>query len=163
MPVLGVYPDAEIVAAAWIMSIPNIEIDLADWRLPWDLNTPVHNGYAQVTVIGGVPLKDSPYFESIIQVDCWVEAPSEDRIFRMQASALAKQLQYACLDRKNVKRGVLPQPYLWNGQTITYANAHVASVYCMQEPHRMQSTDNSLYEGYSMDMMFTWTANIDVN
>jgi hypothetical protein len=123
----------------------------------------MNSGYVQLTVVGGVPLKDAPFFESIMQVDCWVEAPSEDRIFRMQASSIAKQIQFAALDRKNAKRGVTPQPYLWNGETITYAHAHVSSVVCMQEPHRMQSTDNPLYEGYSMDMMFTWAANIVVN
>lgn len=163
MAILGVYPDAEIVAAAWIMSIPGIEIDLADWRLPWDLNTPVINGYAQLTVVGGVPKQDVPYYETVMQIDCWVESPSEDRIFRMQASALAKQIQYATYDRKHVKRGVTPQPYLWNGQTITYANAHVSDVYCLQEPHRIVSPDNQLYEGYSFDAMFTWAANIVVN
>lgn len=163
MSVIGTYPDAEVVAAAWIMSIPGLTLDLADYQLPWDLNVPVLNGYVQLTVIGGPANQNVPIFTSMLQVDCWVEAPSEDRVFRMQASAIAKQIQYATWDRKNCPRGVTPTPFLSSGTTVTYANAHVSSAYVMQEPHKIQSTDNPMYEGYSMDMMFTWSFNRSAN
>ena len=157
------YPDAELVACAWIMSIPGILIDYADWRLPWDLDKPDVYGYAQVTVTGGAPNKDVPLFQSTLQVNCWVLANDEDRSHRLKASYLTKQIQYACWDRKNVKRGVTPQEQLPNGNVITYQPAHVEDAYILSEARQMQSKDNPIYEGYSMDMAFWWTCNIQTN
>ena len=160
MPNLGVYPDAELVICSWLMSIPGIEIDYADWRLPWDLPVAFDNGYAQVTVIGGTPHDEVPLFHTVAQVDFWVGSPSEDRIFRAKASGLAKAVQYACYDRVRAQRKVVVQEALPNGELITYPNAHVYTVVSMSEPHRIQSKDSAFYEGYSMDMTFSWTSGI---
>lgn len=160
---IGVYPDAELVICAWIMSIPDIQIGYADWRLPWDLNVPSYDGYAQVTVIGGVPDQNVPLFHTTVQVDTWAEAPSEDRVFRLRASHITKQIQYACWDRQNVGRGVTPVETLDNGNVIQYPGARVYSAYTLTEPHQIQSKDNPLYEGYSMDMAFTWNFGMTTN
>lgn len=159
------YPDAELVAVAWLNSIPGIQLDYADWRFPWDIEISNDNkyGYLQVTVTGGAPDVNAPYFRSAVQVDAWVASPSEDRQYRLQASKLIKQVQYACLDRKSVKRGVTPVERFPDGTVYLYPAAHVESVYCLSEPHRMQSKDNALYEGYSADFMFTWTTGMQVN
>lgn len=160
---IGVFPDAELVIASWIMSIPDIEIDWADNKLPWDLNVPDHYGYAQVTVIGGAPDQDAPMFHTVAQIDCWVLTPSDDRIYRLKASGLAKSIQYAAYDRINSKRGLTVQETLPDGEIITYPNAVMNSVYAMTEPHMLQSKDNPIYAGYSMDMTFNWTCGIQVN
>jgi hypothetical protein len=157
---IGIYPDAELVICSWIMSIPGIQVDYADWRLPWDLPVAFHYGYAQVTVINGVPDKEVPLFHTIAQVDFWVGAPSEDRIFRVMSSGLAKSVQYACYDRVRAQRQVIVKETLPNGDIITFPNAHVYTAVTMTEPHYIQSRDNPFYEGYSMDMEFTWTSGI---
>lgn len=162
-PVLGNYPDAELVMCAWLLSIPNINIDYADWRLPWDLDMPNVHGYAQVTVINGAPDQNVPLFHTVAQVDSYVLTPSEDRTYRLKASALAKQIQYACYDRIHVHRVVTPKETLPNGEVITYRPALVESAYTMTEPHQIANKDNAMYEGYSMDMAFTWTCGIDTN
>lgn len=160
---VGRYPDGAQVAAAWILSVPGIQIDSAGTQLPWDLDVPFTYGYAQLTVVGGVPNQNVPYFQTMVQCDCWVEAPSEDRIFRMQSQDLAKQVQLGGYDRKNTKRGVTPAPYVYNGQQIVYQTAHVESVYTLSEPHDILSPDNQFYAGASFDFMITWTTNIKVN
>lgn len=159
---VGRFPYGAVVAAAWILSIPGIQVDIADTQLPWDLDVPFKYGYVQLTTVGGVPKEDVPFFQTMVQCDCWVEAPSNDRIFTMQAQDIAKQIQFAAYDRQGAKRGVTPQPYEYNGTQITYQTCHVDSVYCMQEPHNIVSPDNAMYAGCSMDLMFTWTPNISV-
>lgn len=159
---VGRYPDGALVAAQWILDIPGIQIDLADTQLPWDLDVPFKYGYAQVNVVGGVPDQNAPFFQTVVQCGCWVEAPSEDRIFRMQANDLAKQIQVAAYGTK-AKRGVTPMPYEYNGTKVTYQTAHVNSVYCMQEPHDIVSPDNAFYTGCAMDLMFTWTLNKEID
>lgn len=159
---VGRFPDGAIVATQWILDIPGIQIDVADTQLPWDLSVPFQYGYAQCSVVGGVPDQNAPAFTTMVQCDFWVEAPSEDRIFRMQAQDMAKQVQLAAYDRKHSKRGVTPKPYEYNGTQIAYQSCHVQDVYCLQEPHDIVSPDNQMYAGCSMDMMFTWVPNIQV-
>lgn len=159
----GLYPDAELVVCAWILGIPGIQVDAVDHELPWDLNVPVNNGYVQVTVIGGVPNMDVPIFSSMVQVGSWVNAPTEDRIFRLQASSLAKQIQLACYDRVGAQRAVSPAELGPEGFSSEYPNAHVFRAKTLTEPHRMVSKDNPMYEGYSMDMMFDWTWGLKTN
>lgn len=157
---VGQYPDAELVTSAWIASIPGIQIDAVDHELPWDLPVNVNLGYVQVTVIGGTPSSYAAFFRSMVQVDSWVSAPSEDRVYRLQASNIAKTIQLASIDRKAAERGVAISETLPEGGVVTYPNAHVYTAECLTEPHRMVSKDNPMYEGYSMDLMFTWAWNI---
>lgn len=160
MPNLGVYPDAELVICSWIMSIPGIQIDYADWHLPWDLPVAFNNGYAQVTVINGPPEAEVPLFHTVAQVDFWVGAPSEDRVYRAMASGLAKSVQYACYDRVKAQRKVTVQENMPDGTVIRYPNAHVYTAVTLDDPHYIKSRENPFYEGYSMDMRFTWTSGI---
>lgn len=163
MAVIGMYPDAELVISAWVKSIPGIQIDSADDQLPWDLAVnPGVNGYVQVTVLNGAPDPNVPLFHTVAQIDCWTMAPSEDRIFRLRASSVAKQIQYAAYDRKNAERGLTLLEQFPDGNYISYPNAHMYTVECLSEPHKIQSRVNPIYEGYSMDMMFNWTAGITV-
>lgn len=159
---LAVFPDAELVISAWMMSIPNFPV-YADYQLPWDINEPLDNGYIQVTVINGAPDQNVPLFHTVAQIDCWVNAPSEDRYYRLQASGMAKAVQYAAYDRKKAKRGLTLTTALSDGRVIEYPPAHMDTVVCLTEPHRIQSKDNYIFEGYSMDMTFTWTCGIPVN
>lgn len=160
---VGVYPDAELVICSWISSIPGIEVDYVDHQLPWDLNVPVDNGYVQVTVINGAPDQNVPMFHTVAQIDCWVATPSEDRIYRLKASGLAKSIQYGAYDRVRAQRGLTIVENLPNGDVITYPDAHMFTVTCLSDPHQIVSKDSSFYEGYSMDMTFTWTFGMQVN
>lgn len=164
MPAIPTYPDAEMVAAAWIRSIPGIVVDAVDVQFPWDVNVPpAVNGYVQVSSAGGVPDQNVPLFHTTVQVDCWVLAPSEDRIFRLRASALAKQIQYATWDRLKAERGVEVIEQLSDGTFITYPNAHVYTAVCLTDAHPLITAENPSYEAYSFDMMFTWTTAMTVN
>lgn len=162
MPV-AMYPDAELVICAWIRSIPGIALDHADWMFPWDLNLPPGwNGYAQVTVLSGAPDQNVPLFHTVAQIDCWTPAPSYDRIFRLRASNLAKQIQYGAYDRLKAHRGVELYEPLPDGNAIEYPSAIVYSAYAMSDPHQIQSPVNQMYCGYSFDMTFNWTCGITV-
>lgn len=163
MATVGKFPDAELVVCNWIQDIPGIEVDGVDHQLPWDVPSPIYNGYVQVTVMSGVPNQYAGVFHTICQVDSWVSAPSEDRVYRLQASALAKEIQYAAYDRKNAKRAVFPQEEGPESYQVNYPMAHMSSVVCMTEPHVIISKENPVYEGYSMDMTFSWTTNIITN
>lgn len=160
---VGNFPDGEVVICAWIRSIPNLSADIVDVQMPWDLNVGNFNGYVQVTVTGGAPDVNLSLFHTVAQVDCWVEAPSEDRYFRMKASDLVKQIQYNAYDRIGAERAVQPVEPLGDGSQVTYRTAHVYTVQTLSEPHRMVSTDNGMYEGYSVDLNVTWTTGIQSN
>jgi hypothetical protein len=157
MTQLGIYPDALLVSMAWIRSIPGLAADYVDERLPWDLNVPVQNGYVQVTEIGGgAPHQNIPLFSSTIQVDCWVESPSEDRTYRLQASALAQQIIMATYDRQHIGRALSLRAIGPEGMDIEYPNAHVFSAYVVSFVHDMPNTVNPVFAGNTMDMTFTW-------
>lgn len=161
---VGQYPDPELVVAGWIRSIPGFVIDAVDHRLPWDINVGAGgNGYVQVNPIGGVADVAVPLFHSVCQIDCWVLTPNNDRIFRMQASGIGKEIQYAAWDRTNAERGVECYETLPNGEVITYPNAHVYTAVVQTEPHPFQDRQNPIYRGYTFDLMVTWAAGINTN
>jgi hypothetical protein len=159
----GRFPDSELVMIAWIASIPEFTADWVDHELPWDLNVPVENGYVQVTPIGGVPSQDVPLFMSTAQVDCYVNAPSEDRSFRLWAKDIAMQIKMACYDREHVGRAVTPVEQGPEGLLVTYPVCRVYDVYCLTDGHYIESKDNYNFEGWSMDFAITWTFNQQTN
>ena len=159
----GRYPDSELVMIGWLSSIPNFTADFVDHELPWDLNVPVNNGYVQVTPIGGTPSQDVPLFRSVAQVDCWVNSPSEDRAFRLYAKDLAMQIKMACYDRVHGPRAVIPVEQGPEGLEVTYPPCRVYDVYCMTDGHAIQSKDNPIFEGWSIDLAITWTFGMQTN
>ncbi|MEV5710174.1 hypothetical protein [Actinoallomurus sp. NPDC052274] len=143
------YPTSEMVAEAWIASIPGWQAGVGE-QLPPDNTTWAPYGYVTVAVVGGTPDSDIPLKKPVVQVDCWACVPGSNRPPWWMAANLAEQIRSACYDMLTFGREL--QPAVGD---VTYPTARATSVYPLTEPHRVYGDvgDNA---GYSFDLQFQW-------
>jgi hypothetical protein len=141
----------ELVAAAWIASIPGIVIDGVAPELPDDESTWATNGFITVKVVGGSP---NIYFnvrKPVIQVDCWADIMGSNKLPWNAATAIAEQVRTGCLDDEQLERSL---HVVQNG--IDYGICWVQAANVISEPRRVYS-DQGDYAGSSFDVQFVWT------
>lgn len=146
-PVL--YATTELVAQAWIASIPGWQAQVGE-QLPADNTTWAETGFVAVAVAGGSPDVDIAIKKPVVQVDCWACSPGSNKPPWGMANNLAEQIRAACYDHTTFGRELRPQ---LNG--VVYPTAKATTVYPLTEPHRMYGDvgDNA---GYSFDLMLNW-------
>src|SRR5260370_17284332 len=77
-------PNDELVAIAWIGSIPNFTASIVATQLPetankdgtpaaWVITPP--KGFVTVSVVGGGEDDNLPIYRPVMQVDCWATNP----------------------------------------------------------------------------------------
>lgn len=153
---------SELVAAAWIGSIPGLSPQMTGEVLPPDVQpdgTPAPwllTGFITVQVAGGSPDADLPVKKPVIQVDAWAAKPGSSEPPWLKASVLAETVRYACLDRVRVPRLLRIQI---NG--VAYPSAQVMAAYLVTEPRRLYE-DPAMYARVQMDMAIQWRTAGDV-
>jgi hypothetical protein len=148
----------ELVAAAWIATIPGLNRDMVGSQLPPDANEDgsqaswVGNdaGFVQVAVVGGTSDPLLPVKRPVMQVDCWATLPGSNYPPWTQANRLAETIQYATWDRYNIAR---PLTITLNG--VVYPAAVVQSAYLTTRPRRI-TDDAGDYARYSFDLALQW-------
>lgn len=142
----------ELVAAAWLATIPGITADMVGMQLPrpaadgtvsW-----AATGFVQITPgVGGTSGMYVPLESPIAQIDCWATQSNSDLPPLAKASALAQAVSWAAVQNAGIET-VLS---LRDG----YAGARVMSTYVLGRPRPLYG-DPSDYARYTMNLAMNW-------
>lgn len=159
-PALPLLATSELVAVAWLGSIPAIETiggtQVVATTLPPDAGPDgkaaawTKTGFITVTVVGGSPDVYVPEKKPVLQVDCWATRPGSSRPPWDQANALMETIRYATLQRTGFNRVLA-----LSARGMAYPSAVVDSAYFLTEPHRDYS-DAADYARYLVDLQLIW-------
>lgn len=146
-------PNTDLVAVAWIRSIPGLTADGVATQLPSDESTWAENGFVVVpTAVGGTPGNNLPVRNPVCQVETWGTVPGSDKLPWGIPAGLAEQIRLATYDRAAFAR---PLPI--TAGSVTYPPAHVLGATVVTEPRRIWS-DAGDFAGYALDLLLTWVA-----
>lgn len=143
----------DLVAQAWIRSLPGLVADGVAGQLPSDETTWAANGFVVVpTTVGGSPHSSIPVRRPVLQVECWATVPGSDKLPWGIANQLAEQIRFGTYDRTMFGR-----PLAIASGKVTYPPAHVLGAQIMTEPRRAWS-DAGDYAGFIFDLMLHFVA-----
>lgn len=144
---------ADLVAVAWIASIPGLVADGVATSLPSDETTWAANGFVVVpTHVGGTPHSTIPLRRPVLQVECWGTVPGSDKLPWGIPNQLAEQIRAGTYDRTAFSR-----PLAITAGTVAYPAARVLSAKMLTEPRRIWS-DQGDYAGYVFDLALQFVA-----
>jgi hypothetical protein len=150
----------ELVAVAWLATVPGLSAAMVGTQLPPDVNadgTPapwLGTGFVTVSVVGGNPDDLLPINQPVIQVDCWATVPGSNKPPWWKAYALASAIKRATWNRYQI-----PRPLLTKAANVAYPTAVVQSAYITTAFRRVYG-DDSDYARLQGDLALTWiTAN----
>lgn len=147
----ALYATTELVAVAYIASLPTLAADGVGMQLPADETTWAENGYVVVPVtVGGAPQSAMPVRRPVVQVECWATNPNSDVLPWGKANQLAEQIVASTFDRDIIARPV----YVTFGG-VAYPQVKVSEAKALSEPRRVWS-DLGDYAGYLLDLQLTW-------
>ncbi len=155
---LAPVPTDELVAVAWIGSIPGISPQMVATQLPEDANadgTPAdwvaaRRGFITVTVVGGSPEPILPISKPVLQVDCWAVIPGSNKPPWGVANRLAEAIKHATWDRVTASRRLAITV-----KDVQYPPAVVLAARLATQPRRMWS-DEGDYARYQCDLALDW-------
>lgn len=143
-------PHTELVARAWILSIPGMLASVGT-TLPGDIATWAEHGFYQLSLAGGRRDRDVPQSRSLIQVDAFAATPNSGRPPWSKANQMAEVIvaqTYGSVDDPTPAARVVTLP-------TGYQQARVQTVEVTSEPRRMLG-DEARIAHYSLDMIITW-------
>lgn len=152
------YLTSELVAIAWIGSIPGLSVDMVSTQLPPDANkddTPADwvvagLGFATVATVGGTPDPILPVHRPVMSVDTWAVKQGSGKPPWGVANSLAEAVIRASLDRIAVPRHLT---ITVNGRPYPPASVQIAKA--MTEPRRIND-DPGVYAHYQFDLFMQW-------
>lgn len=141
----------DLVATAWLTTIPGITAAMAGTQLPQpaaDGTVPwADSGFVQTTTVGGSPGMYVPLASPVVQIDCWATQSNSDLPPRAKANALAEAVRWAAV----LNTGIETVLTLRTG----YAGARVMAAYLLGEPRPVYG-DPSDYARYTMTVAMNW-------
>ena len=146
----------ELVAAAWIGSVPGLSPAMVGEQLPPDVNPDgspagwLTTGFVTVAVVGGAPDAEQPLNKPVMQVDCWATRPGSNKPPWFLAAAIAGAIRRATWDRYRISR-----PLTINVNGVVYPPAVVKSAY-LPTAFRRVYDDAGDYARYQGDLALTW-------
>ena len=159
-PPLPLQNTDELVATAWIATVPGLSAAMVGTQLPPDVNANgtgaawLSTGFVTVAVVGGTPDDLLPVNRPVIQVDCWATVPGSNKPPWLMAAAIASAIRRATWDRYRI-----PRPLAITVNGVTYPTAVVQSAYLATAFRRLYD-DQGDYARYQADLALTWvTAN----
>jgi hypothetical protein len=139
-------PTTDLVASAWVASIPGLDSSMVGPSLPQDV-TKWANGFIQVMTVGGTPSLYVPVAQPVVSIDCWAVNPGSTKPPWGKANHLSELVRAATYDHATVQRDLtLPG---------NYPTARCLSVYPASEPRRIYS-DEAAYARFNFDLVFHW-------
>jgi hypothetical protein len=143
----------DLVAVAWIKSVPGLVADGVATQLPADETSWAKNGFVVVPVtVAGTPHDTIPLRRPLVQVECWGTVPGSDKLPWGIPTQLAEQIRMGTYDRVSFGR-----PLLITAGGVSYPPARVLSAKIMTEPHRIWS-DAGDYAGVTFDLALQYVA-----
>lgn len=153
MTAVTLHTPTDLVAVAWVKTIPGIVVDGVATQLPADETQWAANGFIVVpTAIGGTPHPNMPIRRPVCQVECWATMPGSDKLPWGLASNLAMTVIAATYDRTTFGRALNI-----DAGGVTYPTARVLAATALTEPRRIWS-DVGDYAGFTFDLSLTWVA-----
>jgi len=157
---LPLYPTDELVAVAWLATVPGLSLAMVGTALPPDVDPDgspaawLRTGYVTVSVAGGNPDPLLPVQRPVMQVDCWAVVPGSNKPPWNMAAAIAQTIVRATWDRYRIPR---PLPISVGG--VTYPTAVVQGAYVATTFRRLYD-DQADYARLQGDLALSWmTAN----
>jgi hypothetical protein len=143
----------DLVAVAWIRSIPGLTADGVATQLPDDEESWAENGFIVVpATVGGTPHDSIPLRRPVCQVEAWGTVPGSTRLPWGIPNQLIEQVRAGTYDRRHFGR-----PLAITAGGVTYPTATVKGATALTEPRRIWS-DIGDYAGFAMDVRLDWTA-----
>lgn len=148
----------ELVAVAWIATIPGVGPGIVATTLPPDTDRdgkPAEwvvrgDGFVTVTVVGGTPDPMLPVHRPVFQVDTWAVLPGSGRPPWGIASNLAETIVQAAIDRTRP-----PRLLEITVKGKRYPDATVDAATVLQSPRRVPD-DPGDYARYMFDLQLQW-------
>lgn len=141
------HPSTELVAAAWLRSLPDITDAMVASTLPKDHTTWEATGFLTVTPAGGTPHPDVPVRAPLVQVDAYATRVGSQRPPHGEAAALLEVVIASCWDEGDKATDLTIK--------TGYHRARVLGVSCAREPQRLYGDEQGLAK-YSTDLQFHW-------
>lgn len=142
-------PNSELVAAAWLATVPGLAPDLVATQLPTDQSSWADTGFVTVgPVLGGSPGLQVPMRAPVLSLDSWAVRPSSNRPPWGHAINLLERVIQASYLRGAKRRVVLP------GQ---FPVAVVHAAFLVTEPRRVYGDPGGLAH-YNSNLALRWTA-----
>jgi hypothetical protein len=150
-PVAQLHATTDLVAVAWLRTVPGLVADGVATELPSDENKWAARGFVVVPVqVGGTPHSTMPLHRPVIQVECWGTVPGSDKLPWNIPDQLAAQIFAGTQDRTNFGR-------LLNitAGGVAYPDARVKSARMLTEPRRIWH-DQGDYAGKMFNLELQW-------
>jgi len=155
--VAQLHAPVDLVACAWVRSIPGLVCDGVASQLPADETKWAKNGFIVIpTGVGGAPHANTPVRRPVCQVECWGTVPGSDKLPWGIPAQLAEQIRMGTYDRQSFGRAL----DIRSG-SVTYPVARVLSARMLNEPRRLWS-DAGDYAGYQFDLVLHFIAGGEV-
>lgn len=147
---LPLRPNTDLVACAWIASIPGLSADMVATTLP---EPAAWSGDGFVLVTGGIggTMLDVPAKNPAIQIDCYATRSGSNKPPWDRANLLAEHIRAETFQRD---RAVRDLELVAKG--VTYPSARVTGVRLLTEPRRMYG-DPADWAHVSFDLQLLWT------
>jgi hypothetical protein len=156
----GLHPTSELVACAWIASIPDSGFtdSMVATRAPNQESWPVVDGVSQfisVRVVGGTPRPvdiQAPLAMPVVEVMCWATVLNSNKPPWFVANQNAEVIRLACYSRS---LGVFGRALTPTAKNVTYNPATVHAAMMHTEPRRIYQDPRS-YACYQFDLGMVW-------
>lgn len=157
---MALHPNTEVVAMAWIGSIPgqfgNFTPSMVATQPPpeqsWPLNLDGISNFITVTTVGGTPMVGMPIAQPMIEVKAYATKPGSNKPPWFAANNLLQQIWLASMSKLP---GVFGRVLTVESNGRPYAAACVIEAVVHTEPRRMYG-DQRNWAIYSMDMALSW-------
>jgi len=154
------HPNTELVAMAWIGSIPGqfgyFTPSMVATQPPaeqaWPLNEDGIANFVTVVAIGGTPMLGMPISQPVVEVHGWSTKPGSNKPPWFAANDLLQRIWLATMSKLP---GVFGRELTIVSNGITYASASCLEAVVHTEPRRNYS-DSRNWAHYSMDMSISW-------
>ncbi len=143
-------PNTDLVALAWLASIPGFSSDMVATTLP-DPSAWSADGFVVVTGGVGGTMLDVPAKAPVVQVDCYATAPGSNKPPWGTANRLAEHIRAETFQRDRAVRDLQI-----SAGPVTYPPARVASARLVTEPRRMYG-DPADWAHVQFDLQLLWT------
>ena len=154
------HPNSELVAMAWIASIPapfgpfssSMVATQPPAETSWPTNSDGVSQFITVTVIGGTPLLGMPVAQPIVEVKGWATKVGSNKPPWFAANDL---LQRIWLSTMSKQPGVFGRALTIENGTAVFNSASCIEATVHTEPRRIYS-DPRNWACYMMDMSLAW-------
>jgi hypothetical protein len=150
------HPNSELVAMAWIASIPGFNTSMVATQPPveqnWPLNSDSVGQFVTVATIGGTPMLGMPIAQAVMEIKGWATKPGSNKPPWFAANDLLQRIWLATYSKQP---GVFGRALTIQSGNVTYNPASATEAVVHAEPRRIYS-DPRNWACYSMDMSFSW-------